>query len=251
MPIKITFGATPDDVPAETVAEPEEQSPQPEQQPEEKKNGAGSFRNGFYPAFIDGLVFNNLTLVNFIGLTPIIAGGSTVFNGFVLSAATIIVLVAITLFAATVGRKIPEKLAPAVYTLLSAVLVAAMAFAGYALFPGVMLALGIVFPLVAVNGITLNRVRNFAGRSLPATVGDALGKGLGFAIVMFVVSTLREILGYGSFCNLRVPFFADHCAGVIAGVSGGFFFVAILAWVTKLIAVRFGPNTGKKEGKDR
>ena len=205
----------------------------------------------FSSAFIDGLIFNNLSLVDFVGLTPIIAGGSTVFNGLVMSCATTVVLLVITSLASAAGRYIPQKIAPAVYTLIASAITAGLAAAGYALFPDVMLALGIIFPLIAVNGITLNRVNNFAGRGLSATVGDALGKGLGFAIVMFAVSSLREIFGYGTFCNISVPFFADHCTAVIAGIPGGFFFMAVFAWAVKFIEVKTGRNNRAKEDEKR
>ncbi len=209
-------------------------------------------RPSFLPAFRDGLIINNLTLVEFVGLTPIVAGGSTVLGGFVLSAATLLVLVAVTLFAATAGKKLPGKLMPAVCTLLSALLLFPLGLLGYRLFPGEMMAVGIVFPLIAVNGITLDRVRNFRGHSLTATLGDAVGKALGFAIVMFAVSALREVLGYGTFCNLSVPFFADHCSPIIAGVPGGLFFLAVLAQRIKAVSFRIEKKKAKeKEAIDR
>lgn len=204
----------------------------------------------FRTAFWDGMIFNNLTLVEFVGLTPIVAGGSTVIGGFILSAATLFVLVLVTLFAATVGERLPTRLTPALYTILSAALLIPLALLGYWLFPGEMLAIGIVFPLVAVNGITLDRVRNFKGYGRMATLGDALGKALGFALVMFVVSSLREILGYGTFCNLTVPFFTDHCSPVIAGVPGGLFFLAVLAQRIKSASFRYTKKKQRKEETD-
>ena len=196
----------------------------------------------FFSAFIDGLIFNNLTLVDFVGLTPIIAGGDTVESGLILSAATLIVLVLVTLFAAFAGKKLTEKFLPVACTLLSAVLLLPLALLFYRLMPNAMIKIGYIFFLVAVNGITLNRVRNFRDRGIAATVGDAVGKGLGFAIVMFAVSALREILGYGTFFNLPVPFFAHHASRLFAGVPGGFFFLAVLAQTIKFISLKRQKN---------
>jgi len=200
--------------------------------PERSKTGA------FSSAFLDGLFFNNLTLVDFVGLTPIIAGGDTVAGGWILSFATVLVLVVITLFAATIGKKIKPAFLPAVCTLLSAVLLAPLGMLFYWLFPNQMIKLGFLFFLIAVNGITLNRVRLFADRGLSATLGDAVGKGLGFALVMFVVSALREVIGYGTFLDFAVPFFSSHPSRVFAGVPGGFFSLAVMAQLIKFIGMK-------------
>lgn len=204
----------------------------------------------FRSAFWDGMILNNLTLVEFAGLTPIIAGGRTVFGGLILSVAALLVMVAVTAVAALIGDHVPKQAAPALYTLLSAALLVPMALLGYALFPGEMMALGILFPLVAVNGITLSRVRRFKGYSLSVTLGDALGKAMGFVLVMFFISSLREILGSGTFCNLPVPFFSDHCVELIAGVPGGLFFMAVLAQRIKSLSFRYQKRKKRKEEED-
>ena len=210
---------------------------------------ADETRPTFKEAFLDGLIFNNLSLIDFVGLTPIIAGGSTVINGLILSAATMIVLVTVTMFALLFGARIGKKLAPAVYTLLSAVIVFLLMWLGYSVIPGEMLAVGIVFPLVAVNGITLNRVRNFKDKGAAATFGDALGKGLGFAVVMFAVCTFREILGYGTFFNISLPFFSRFHRDVVAGLPGGFFIMAVLALLTRFITLKRAKK--RQEGSER
>ena len=210
---------------------------------------ADETRPTFKEAFLDGLIFNNLSLIDFVGLTPIIAGGSTVINGLILSAATMIVLVTVTMFALLFGARIGKKLAPAVYTLLSAVIVFLLMWLGYSVIPGEMLAVGIVFPLVAVNGITLNRVRNYKDKGAAATFGDALGKGLGFAVVMFAVCTFREILGYGTFFNISLPFFSRFHRDVVAGLPGGFFIMAVLALLTRFITLKRAKK--RQEGSER
>ena len=246
---------------------------------------ADETRPTFKEAFLDGLIFNNLSLIDFVGLTPIIAGGSTVINGLILSAATMIVLVTVTMFALLFGARIGKKLAPAVYTLLSAVIVFLLMWLGYSVIPGEMLAVGIVFPLVAVNGITLNRVRNYKDKGAAATFGDALGTGLGFAVVMFAVEGLsdedrirlrriadaasrcpwepprtfyeglnalwfiREILGYGTFFNISLPFFSRFHRDVVAGLPGGFFIMAVLALLTRFITLKRAKK--RQEGSER
>lgn len=237
MPVKLSFGAKKEEK-AEIKEAVEIQEPSENTEKSSPR---------FMTAFLDGLFFNNLTLVDYVGLTPIIAGGSTVKGGGILSVATLTVLVAVTAFAVYFGKYIPKKFAPAVYTVISAVIVALLAMAGHAIVPETMLAVGIIFPLVAVNGITLNRIKNFSGHSIVPTLGDALGKGLGFTFVMFVVSAFREILGYGTFFDVAVPFFENHCIPVLAGVPGGLLIMAVLAWAVRAVGFKMG--TVKEEEK--
>lgn len=237
MPVKLSFGAK-----KEEKAEIKEAVEMQEISENTEKSSPR-----FMTAFLDGLFFNNLTLVDYVGLTPIIAGGSTVKGGGILSVATLTVLVAVTAFAVCFGKYIPKKFAPAVYTVISAVIVALLAMVGHAIVPETMLAVGIIFPLVAVNGITLNRIKNFSGHSIISTLGDALGKGLGFTFVMFVVSAFREILGYGTFFDVSVPFFENHCIPVLAGVPGGLLIMAVLAWAVRAVGFKMG--TVKEEEK--
>lgn len=234
VPVKLSFGAKKEEK-KETAVRIEEAA-----EMEETSDGQVNSSPRFMTAFLDGLFFNNLTLVDYVGLTPIIAGGSTVKGGGILSVATLVVLVAVTFIAARFGKYIPKKISFAAYTVISAVIVALLAAVGYAIVPETMLAVGIIFPLVAVNGITLNRIKNFSGHSVVATLGDALGKGLGFTFVMFIVSAFREILGYGTFFNVAVPFFETHCIPILAGVPGGLLIMAVLAWAVRAIGFKTG-----------
>jgi len=60
-------------------------------------------------------------------------------------------------------------------------------------------ALGIFIPLIVVNCIILGRAEAFASKnSVGASVLDALGMGLGFTITLFLLGTVREILGNGT-----------------------------------------------------
>ena len=67
------------------------------------------------------------------------------------------------------------------------------------------------------------------------------------AVLGFIVSAFREILGYGTFFDVAVPFFENHCIPVLAGVPGGLLIMAILAWAVRAVGFKMG--TVKEEEK--
>jgi len=59
--------------------------------------------------------------------------------------------------------------------------------------------LGIYAPLIAVNCIVLDRIEPAAGRpSIPSAVLHACGLGIGFALALLLLASVREVLGAGT-----------------------------------------------------
>jgi electron transport complex protein RnfE len=59
--------------------------------------------------------------------------------------------------------------------------------------------LGLFIPLIVVNCIILGRAEAFASkRGVLESIVDALGMGLGFTIVLFVLGAIREFFGNGT-----------------------------------------------------
>lgn len=201
----------------------------------------------FKKAFLDGFIFKNPSLVDFVGLTPIIVGGTTVKNGLFLSVSTVIVLICVCTFASLTRNILPKKLAPAVYTVIASAVLVLLSYLGYSYFSSSMFSLGIVFPLIAVNGLNLSRAREFASKhNLKLSFADALGKGTGFSAVLILTSALREILGYGTFCNIDVPIFSHYHSLVASGIPGGFIAMAIFAAIVQYIALK-NEKRGEKQ----
>ncbi len=198
----------------------------------------------FKDVFLEGFLFKNPSLVDFVGLTPIIVGGTSVKNGLVLSLATVIVLVAVCMFASLTKNILPKKIAPAVYTIVAAVLLIPLTWLGYTVFPSTMFSLGLIFPLIAVNGINLSRAYGFASKNnIMNSLADALGKGLGFSSVLIVISAIREIFGYGTFFDITIPIFSEFHSSIICGVPGGFAAMAAFAAIVQLMSQKNGTKS--------
>ena len=65
--------------------------------------------------------------------------------------------------------------------------------------------LGIYIPLIVVNCIILGRAEAFASKNpvIPSFF-DGLGMGLGFTMGLTIIGLIREILGAGTFFNIKI-----------------------------------------------
>jgi electron transport complex protein RnfE len=65
--------------------------------------------------------------------------------------------------------------------------------------PSLFDALGIFIPLIVVNCIVLGRAEAFASKNtFVSSAIDGLGMGLGFTLALFVLGSIREMLGTGA-----------------------------------------------------
>ena len=98
--------------------------------------------------------------------------------------------------------------------------------------------MGVFLPLIVVNCIILGRAEMFANKNgVLASALDGLGMGIGFTLALILMSTVREILGAGTWLGIRVlPESVDPIA-VFGLAPGGFFvfglLVAAVAIITK------------------
>ena len=67
------------------------------------------------------------------------------------------------------------------------------------------LALGAYLPLITVNCIILGRAEAFANKNgIVPSIVDALGNGCGFFIALLLLSSIRELLGNGSWLGMDI-----------------------------------------------
>lgn len=142
---------------------------------------------------------NNMALVQFLGLCPLLAVTTTLVTGLALGLATAAVIV-VTSTAVGILRGVlsPHARVPLALLIL-AVLVTIVDLATEAVLYDLHELLGIFVPLIVVNTGLLAHADNVAGtHSTPFTFVSALSTGLGFLFVFIVLGALREIVGHGT-----------------------------------------------------
>jgi electron transport complex protein RnfE len=155
--------------------------------------------------FIKGLWDENPVFRQLLGLCPTLAVTGAVINGLAMGLATTFVLIFSSLVVSSIKKLIPSQVRIASYIVIIATFVTVADRFLAAFFPPISKSLGPYVPLIVVNCIILGRQeayssKNTVGRSLI----DALGMSTGFVLALLILSSIREILGAGTFFGYQV-----------------------------------------------
>ena len=146
--------------------------------------------------FTKGFFKENAVFVQLLGMCPTLGVTSTAINGLGMGLATTFVLLMSNVVISLVKGFIPDKVRIPAYIVIIAsfVTVVDLVMAGY--LPELHEQLGLFIPLIVVNCIVLRRAEAFASKNnVVASLLDGLGMGLGFAMALLMLGSLREILG--------------------------------------------------------
>ena len=185
-----------------------------------------------------GIIKENPVLVLVLGTCPTLAVSTQASNAFGMGLAATAVLICSNLFISLLRNVISDKVRIPCYIVLIAsfVTIVQMVLNAYAY--SVYEALGIYLPLIVVNCIILGRAEAFANKNNPLdSVLDAIGMGLGFTLTLFVMASIREIFGNGTWFGMEIPVLAENHISILTMAPGGFFvFGCLIAAVNKFAA---------------
>ena len=157
---------------------------------------------------IEALWRENPSLTKLMGICPIIAMSSSVSIAIGLGLATLFVIITSNIIASAIRQQL--NLASRVPSLIFiiATIVTALEMLMQVSFYGLFELLGVFLPLIVVNQIVLMSAESSASqKSLSNSVLDGFLTGLGFLLVLVLISSIRELIGNGSlFENMEVLF---------------------------------------------
>jgi electron transport complex protein RnfE len=146
----------------------------------------------------EGIITNNPTFVQLLGMCPTLATTTSVMNALGMGVAVIAVLTFSNLFISLVRKLIPKQIRIASYIVIISGFVTAVELTIKAFFPAIDASLGLFIPLIVVNCIILARAEAFASKNNPLmAVIDGISTGIGFTLALFSIALVREILGTG------------------------------------------------------
>ncbi|MBK7631708.1 MAG: electron transport complex subunit E [Ignavibacteriales bacterium] len=155
--------------------------------------------------FTKGLWETNPVFKQILGMCPTLAVTVSAINGIAMALATTFVLVFSSLLISLVRKWIPNQVRIASYIVIIATFVTIVDLVMKAQFVELSKALGPFIPLIVVNCIILGRAEAFASKNNPLrSVLDALGNGAGFLISLFVLGSVREIIGSRTIMGFQV-----------------------------------------------
>ncbi len=185
---------------------------------------------------LKGIIKENPVLVLVLCTCPTLATTTQASNALGLGLAATVVLLCSNVCISALRKVIPNKVRIPCYIVLIAGFVTIVQMIVKAYAPALDSALGLYLPLIVVNCIILGRAEMFANKNTVANSAlDAIGMGIGFTLTLFVMSSIREILGSGTWYGMPVPFLKDNSIAIFTMAPGGFaVFGCLIALVNKI-----------------
>ena len=185
-----------------------------------------------------GIFFENPVFVLVLGTCPALATTTSVKAALGMGIAAMFVLICSNCAISLLARFIPSGVRIPCYISIIAAFVTLVGMVMRAYFPTLYSLLGVYLALITVNCIILGRAEMFASKNrLKNSFFDALGMGLGFALSLILMATIREILGKGSFFDIGIKYIENYTISFFAQPPGGFFIfglmIALINYFTK------------------
>lgn len=158
----------------------------------------------------EGLWKNNAAFVQLLGLCPLLAITNTMVNSLGLGIATTLTLICSNVTVSAIRHWVRPEIRIPVFVLIIASIVTVIELSMNAWFHELYLILGIFIPLIVTNCAIIARAEAFASKnSIPHAFADGLFMGLGFTLVLFLLGTLREAIGFGTLFQQIELMFGD------------------------------------------
>jgi len=186
--------------------------------------------------FLTKIIKENPVFVLLLGTCPTLATSTSVANAVGMGLSATAVLICSNAVISLLRKLIPQKVRIASYIAIIAAFVTIVEMLLKAYLPALSEALGVFIPLIVVNCIILARAEAFASKNgVLASIVDGASMGLGFTLALIIISSVREILGAGTWCGLRIFMEGYQPAIMFILPAGGFLTLGTILGVINLI----------------
>lgn len=196
--------------------------------------------------FMSGVIEENPTFVQLLGMCPTLAITSTATNGLGMGITVIFVLVLSNFLISLVRKFIPQQVRIASYIVIISGVVTAIQLLIKAYLPALDKSLGLFIPLIVVNCIILARAEAFASKNdVFSSILDGLFMGLGFTIALTILGIIRELLGAGTVFGIDVlGRFGFRPIMFFAQPAGAFITLGVLIATVNAIRAKISSKKG-------
>lgn len=185
----------------------------------------------------------NQVLRMILGICSSLAVTNLMLNSLVMGIGLTFVTAFSSLTISLLRNAIPHRVRMIVQTLIIAAYVILVDIFLKANMTEVSKALGPYVGLIITNCIIMGRAEAYAQKNPPLiSMLDGFFAGLGYTIVLLIISFFRELLGFGTLFGFNVNFIGFETWTVMVMPPAAFFLIGVLIWVTSNI---FTPK-GKK-----
>ncbi|MDD2992177.1 MAG: electron transport complex subunit E [Pygmaiobacter sp.] len=186
----------------------------------------------------NGIIRENPVLRLVLGCCSVLAVTTTVQGAMGMGFAMTFVLIASNVAISAMRKIIPAKVHLPCYIVIIATFVTVVQMVLNAYMPDLYKTLGVYLALIVVNCIILGRAEMFACKNTVVDSAlDGVGMGIGYILTMLLMSSIREIIGNGSWMGFQIiPDSIDRMT-VMNQDPGGFFIFGVLmalcVWIEK------------------
>jgi Na+-transporting NADH:ubiquinone oxidoreductase subunit D len=156
-------------------------------------------------ALIGPLNMNNPIMVQVLGICSALAVTTQVKPAIVMGLAVTVITAFSNVIISLIRKTIPQRIRIIVQLVVVAALVTIVSQILKAFAYDISVQLSVYVGLIITNCILMGRLEAFAMQNKPwPSFLDGIGNGLGYAMILFIVGTVREILGRGSFAGIQL-----------------------------------------------
>ncbi len=187
----------------------------------------------------DGIFKNNPVMKQVLGLCPTLAVTTSAINGIAMGLATMGVLMGSNVVVSLVKNIIPPKVRIPAFIVIIASFVTVIDLMMNAYLHDLHKLLGLFIPLIVVNCIVLGRAESFASKNnVFYSLLDGIGSGIGFTLTLFVLGSVREIMGNGTLFGIHL--FGPHYSPSILMIlpPGAFMVLGFLMAINNFVEER-------------
>ena len=199
----------------------------------------------------DGLITQNPALVQLIGMCPLLAITTSLFNGIGMGIAVVLILTCSNVVIAALRKIIPNKVRIACFIVVIAGFVTMVDLLIQGFVPALSESLGLFIPLIVVNCVILGRAEAFSSKNgIGASALDGIFQGIGYTVVLVIMCTVRELLGAGTLMGIQIMPASYTPALMLVLPVGGFLCLGTLIAVMQWALARSEKKAAEKNEKE-
>lgn len=188
---------------------------------------------------------DNQVLRQILGICSSLAVTNLMTNSLVMGIGLTFTTALSSLTLSAMRNLIPHRIRMIVQTLIIAAYVILVDIFLKANMPDISKQLGPYVGLIITNCIIMGRAEAFAQKNPPfLSFLDGLFAGLGYTAVLLIISSIRELLGFGTLFGFNVNFIGFETWTIMVMPPAAFFIIGTLIWISSNLLAK----SGKKKG---
>ena len=192
------------------------------------------------------LFSDNQVLRGILGICSSLAVTNTMKNSLVMGLGLSFVTALSSLTLSAMRNAIPHRVRMLVQTLVIAAYVIFVDLFLQAYVPDISKQLGPYVGLIITNCIIMGRAEAYAQKNPPIpSMLDGLFAGLGYTLVLMIISLIREVLGFGSIFGMNVNFVGFQTWTIMIMPPAAFFIIGGLIWLLSARAAKKTAGAGQ------